>query len=116
MNTLHQVVLAGELNDLGNSWIGMFKGWADGALKVALAIIVVYVLVTRFSLKAGVGALLMMILALGLYNAREQMADKVEDEVNNPTKGAPVLHVPYGEGGQELAPGVRGAGLGRGAA
>nr|WP_239091686.1 hypothetical protein [Streptomyces sp. SID14478] len=113
---MHQVVLAGQLDDLGNSWIGMVKGWAEGALKAVLVVIVVYVMVTRFSLKAGVGALLLMILALGLYSAREQMADKVEDEVNNPSKGAAELHVPYRDGEQDLAPGVRVRGLARGAA
>ncbi|MCQ4210424.1 hypothetical protein [Streptomyces longispororuber] len=105
MNTVQQVVLAGQLDDLGNGWIDMFKGWADAGLKVALACIVLYVLVTRFSLKAGVGALLLMVLALGIYNAREQLADKVEDEVNNPAKGAAQPHVP--DRSAELAPGVR---------
>ncbi|WP_372344139.1 hypothetical protein [Streptomyces sp. KL116D] len=36
-----------------------------------------------------------MVLALGIYNAREQLADKVEDEVTNPAKGAARQHVPY---------------------
>ncbi|MFE6955504.1 hypothetical protein [Streptomyces sp. NPDC057696] len=115
MTTLHQVVLAGQLDDLGTSWISMFKGWADTGIKAALACIVLYVLVTRFSLKAGVGALLLMVLALGLYSAREQLADKVEDEVKNPAKGAAQLHVLYGS--DELAPGdARVTGLAGGSA
>jgi hypothetical protein len=28
MNTVHNLMLAGQLNDLGNSWINMFKDWA----------------------------------------------------------------------------------------
>ncbi|WP_406384081.1 hypothetical protein OHU25_41290 [Streptomyces sp. NBC_00117] len=113
MTTVHQMVLAGQLDDLGNGWIGMFKGWADAGLKVALACIVLYVLVTRFSLKAGVGALLLMVLALGIYNAREQLAHKVEDEVKNP-EGTAQLHVSYGS--DDLAPDVRITGLAGGSA
>lgn len=56
MNTLHPMVLAGELDDMGDGWIYMFKGWADKGLAVGLLLIVLYVLITRFSLKAGVGA------------------------------------------------------------
>nr|WP_237551324.1 hypothetical protein [Streptomyces sp. SID8367] len=111
---MNHVVLAGALDDLGNGWIGMFKGWANNGLKVALVVIVLYVLVTRFSLKAGVGAMLLMVLALGIYNAREDLADKVEDEVKNPAHGAAQQHVPYPA--NELAPGVRVPGLGGGAA
>ncbi|MFB8273603.1 hypothetical protein ACFC96_44530 [Streptomyces sp. NPDC055955] len=95
MSTLHPMVLAGQLSDLGDSWIGMFKDWATNGLAVMLLIIVLYVLITRFSLKAGVGALLLMVLALGIYQARQDLADKVEDEVKNPAKGAAQLHVPY---------------------
>jgi uncharacterized membrane protein (Fun14 family) len=95
VNTLHQMVLAGQLDDLGDSWIGMFQGWATKSLAVVLLLIVLYVLITRFSLKAGVGALLLMVLALGIYQARQDLADKVEDEVKNPAKGSAQLHVPY---------------------
>ncbi|WP_405778655.1 hypothetical protein OG512_48810 [Streptomyces sp. NBC_01378] len=95
MNTLRPMVLAGQLNDLGDSWIDMFKGWATNGLVVVLLLIVLYVLITRFSLKAGVGALLLMVLALGIYQARQDLADKVEDEIKNPAKGAAQLHVPY---------------------
>ncbi|MFH8737593.1 hypothetical protein [Streptomyces sp. NPDC017964] len=95
MNTLHPMVLAGELDDLGDGWIDMFQDWATKGLAVVLLFIVLYVLITRFSLKAGVGALLLMVLALGIYQARENLADKVEDEIKNPAKGAAQLHVPY---------------------
>ncbi|MER5951201.1 hypothetical protein ABT127_34705 [Streptomyces sp. NPDC001904] len=92
----HHMVLAGALDDLGDGWIGMFGSWANNGLKVALVVIVLYVLVTRFSLKAGVGALLLMVLALGIYQAREELADKVEDEVNNPAKSVSQFQPRYG--------------------
>jgi hypothetical protein len=84
-------MLAGQLDDLGNSWISMFKEWATNGLKAGLAVLVVVIMVQRFSLKAGIGALLLMIIALGLYNSRDSLANMFEDEVKNPAKGAPVI-------------------------
>ncbi|MGI5144205.1 hypothetical protein [Streptomyces sp. CA-106110] len=91
MNTAHSLILAGQLDDLGNSWINMFKEWATNGLKAGLAVLVVVIMVQRFSLKAGIGALLLMIIALGLYNSRDSLANMFEDEVKNPAKGAPAI-------------------------
>ncbi|WP_438296301.1 hypothetical protein [Streptomyces sp. HUAS TT7] len=95
MNTVHSVVLAGKLDDLGNSWIDMFTTWGTRGLKAALIVIVVVEMVRRFSIKAGIGALLLMAIALGLYEARDDLAGIFKDQVNNPTKkSAPAVVVP----------------------
>ncbi|MFF3617266.1 hypothetical protein [Streptomyces sp. NPDC002580] len=91
MSAVHTLVLAGELNDLGNSWISMFRQWATKGLQAGLVVLVVVVMIQKFSLKAGIGALMLMIVALGLYNSREDLAGMFEDEVKNPVKGAPVV-------------------------
>ncbi|MGW3099873.1 hypothetical protein ACWDCC_41270 [Streptomyces sp. NPDC001102] len=91
MNTMHSLVLAGQLNDLGDSWINMFKEWATKSLQAGLVCLVVVIMIQKFSLKAGIGALLLMIIALGLYNSRDSLANMFEDEVKNPAKGAPVV-------------------------
>ncbi|MFE4758385.1 hypothetical protein ACFRIB_50980 [Streptomyces mirabilis] len=91
MNTVHSLVLAGKLDDLGNSWITMFKDWATKGLQAGLLVLVVVIMIQKFSLKAGIGALLLMIIALGLYNARDDLANMFTDEVKNPAKGAPVI-------------------------
>ncbi|MGI5143271.1 MULTISPECIES: hypothetical protein [unclassified Streptomyces] len=83
-------MLAGQLNDLGNAWITMFKDWATKGLQAGLVVLVVVVMIQRFSLKAGIGALLLMVIALGLYNARNDLANMFTDEVKNPSKGAPI--------------------------
>jgi hypothetical protein len=92
------VMLAGKLDDLGNSWIDMFEGWATKGLQAGLLGLVVIIMIQKFSLKAGIGALLLMIVALGLYNSRDSLSDMFEDEVNNPAKGTPavpgVVHTP----------------------
>ncbi|MFG2950504.1 hypothetical protein [Streptomyces adustus] len=89
MNTVHSLMLAGQLDDLGNSWITMFKEWATKGLQAGLICLVVVIMIQKFSLKAGIGALLLMIIALGLYNSRESLATMFEDEVKNPAKSAP---------------------------
>ncbi|MFJ8034723.1 hypothetical protein [Streptomyces sp. NPDC096032] len=89
MNTVHSLVLAGQLDDLGNSWITMFKDWATKGLQAGLVCLVVVIMIQKFSLKAGIGALLLMVIALGLYNSRNDLATMFEDEVKNPSKGAP---------------------------
>ncbi|MFE2302660.1 hypothetical protein ACFXAW_31245 [Streptomyces sp. NPDC059445] len=91
MNTVHSVMLAGQLDDLGNSWISMFKEWATKGLQAGLIVLVVVIMIQKFSLKAGIGALLLMIIALGLYDSRESLADMFEDEVKNPARGAPAV-------------------------
>ncbi|MER5602625.1 hypothetical protein [Streptomyces sp. NPDC002265] len=91
MNTVHRLVLAGQLNDLGDSWINMFKEWATKGLQAGLVCLVVVIMIQKFSLKAGIGALLLMIIALGLYDSRDSLANMFEDEVKNPAKGAPVI-------------------------
>ncbi|MGW0969880.1 hypothetical protein [Streptomyces sp. NPDC002516] len=91
MNAVHNVMLAGQLDDLGNSWIGMFKEWATKGLQAGLIVLVVVIMIQKFSLKAGIGALLLMIIALGLYDSRESLANMFEDEVKNPAKSAPAV-------------------------
>ncbi|MFC4469250.1 hypothetical protein ACFPH6_32840 [Streptomyces xiangluensis] len=91
MTTPHDVLLAGQLSDLGDSWITMLQDWATKGLQAGLLVLVVIIMIQKFSLKAGIGALLLMIIALGLYNSREDLSDMFEDEVNNPAKGAPAI-------------------------
>ncbi|MGW1274906.1 hypothetical protein [Streptomyces sp. NPDC002491] len=91
MNTVHGLMLAGQLDDLGNSWITMFKSWAAKGLQAGLLVLVVVTMIQKFSLKAGIGALLLMVIALGLYDSRDSLANMFEDEVKNPSKGAPAV-------------------------
>ncbi|GGW77420.1 hypothetical protein [Streptomyces galilaeus] len=91
MNTVPSLVLAGELDDLGDSWITMFEDWATKGLQAGLIVLVVVIMIQKFSLKAGIGALLLMIITLGLYDSRQDLADMFTDEVKNPSKGGPAV-------------------------
>jgi hypothetical protein len=91
VNTVNSLTLAGQLADLGDSWITMLQDWATKGLQAGLLVLVVVIMVQKFSLKAGIGALLLMVIALGLYDSREDLADMFTDEVKNPAKGAPAV-------------------------
>ncbi|MFJ3840559.1 hypothetical protein ACIPY6_34335 [Streptomyces sp. NPDC090054] len=100
-------VLAGPLDVLGDSIIGTLARWTDSGLKVALAAVVLVTIVRKFSLKAGIGALLAMVLALGIYNARDSLSGNVKDQVENPTRGTGAVTVVVGPDSR----GVRGGTL-----
>ncbi|MFD9872663.1 hypothetical protein [[Kitasatospora] papulosa] len=87
------LILAGRLDALGDSWLGTLEDWGDKGLKVALIAIVVITVVRKVSLKAGIGALIGLVLALGIYNSRNSLANIFEDEVNNPANTQPVVTV-----------------------
>ncbi|MFD7444065.1 hypothetical protein [Streptomyces sp. NPDC059909] len=108
MNTLNSLMLAGQLDDLGDSWITMLQDWATKGLQAGLIVIVVVVMVQKFSLKAGIGALLLLVIALGLYNSRNDLARMFEDEVKNPAKSAPAVVQPVAPAGRDHAAGTGG--------
>ncbi|MER7982424.1 hypothetical protein [Streptomyces sp. NPDC095817] len=89
MKSVDSMVMAGALADLGNSWIDMLQNWVTKGLPVVLLLIVVVYALQRFSLKAAIGALILMVFALGIYMARNTLAGMVQDEVDHP-KSAPV--------------------------
>ncbi|MEY9968350.1 hypothetical protein ABIA33_006434 [Streptacidiphilus sp. MAP12-16] len=88
------VQLAGPLQDLGNHFISMLTGWAAPCLLVVGAIIVIVTMIRRFSLKAGIGALLALIVCLGMYQSRDRLATMFSNEVNSVPGGAAYLPGP----------------------
>lgn len=91
MNTVNSALLAGRLDDLGDSWITMLQNWATKGLQAGLIGLVVIIMIQKFSLKAGIGALILMVIALGLYGSRQELADMLEDEIKNPANSAPAV-------------------------
>ncbi|MGW6412290.1 hypothetical protein ACWF95_34565 [Streptomyces vinaceus] len=85
---MSQVVLAGKFAEMGDSFIATLARWGDGGLKAVLIAVVVVTVARRFSMKAGIGALIALVIALGIYNSRDSLAAMFSDEINNPSKGA----------------------------
>jgi hypothetical protein len=93
MNT--RVQLAGQLTNLGNAWITTLANWADMALPTVLSLIVVVTVARKMSLRAGVGALIMLVIALGIYQSRFSLSGIFKDEVDHPGSSGltPVVRV-----------------------
>jgi hypothetical protein len=105
-----KIILAGPLANLGNSWLTMLGQWGDRGLQVALTLIVVVTVCRKFSLKAGIGALLAMVIALGIYNSRSTLANLFQQEVNNPVGGSGAITAVVEGHTPPPLPGVRGGG------
>lgn len=82
------VMLAGKLDELGDSLLETFGDWGEAGLKVALTVLVLAAIVRQFSIKAAIGAVLGLIVVLSLYASRNDLAGMFSDEVKNPANGA----------------------------
>ncbi|MFD3938227.1 hypothetical protein ACFWSF_09505 [Streptomyces sp. NPDC058611] len=88
MNTVDSMMLAGGLDVLGDSLLNTFGDWGDKGLKVVLTLVVLVIIARSLSLKAAIGAVLAMIIALSLYASRDSLSSLFSDEINNPASGA----------------------------
>ncbi|MFE3144329.1 hypothetical protein [Streptomyces scopuliridis] len=103
MNTVHSVVMAAEFELMGDHLLGLGTGWAEKGLKLALAIIVVVKVIQKFSMKAGIGALIGLVICNGIYSSRDDLAGYVKNELLN--IGAPAVHAPlYPGAGTQTTP------------
>ncbi|MEU7068334.1 hypothetical protein [Streptomyces sp. NPDC046161] len=89
---MNAVILASRLDDLGNGVFDMLGTWSDRGLKIVLVLIVVGTICRQFSLKAGIGALLAMTIALGIYSSRDTLANLFSDKIKNPSTGSAPLN------------------------
>ncbi|MER5870496.1 hypothetical protein [Streptomyces sp. NPDC002044] len=85
---MNSVVLAGGLDVLGDSLLNTLGDWGDKGLKVILTLVVLVIIARSLSVKAAIGAVLAMIIALSLYASRDSLASLFSDEINNPASGA----------------------------
>ncbi|MBO8203151.1 hypothetical protein [Streptomyces smyrnaeus] len=93
------MLLAGEFESIGDHLLGMGTGWAEDALKLILLGVVIYQIGKRFSLKAGIGALLGLVVCLSIYNSRENLSDAFSTELNGAGRPDAVVQAdPHGTG------------------
>ncbi|PNE43428.1 hypothetical protein [Streptomyces noursei] len=117
MHTGQTVQLAGALADIGNHLFQLGTSWAEGALKLALLILIVSKIIQRFSVKAGIGAILGYVIILAIYNSQTELANAFKDEITH-VGSAPAAVVRVDDRGpQPLGPvSAQGQGLGGGQA
>lgn len=108
MNTVHSVVMAAEFEQMGDHLLGLGTGWTEKGLKLALAVIVVVKVVQKLSMKAGIGALIGLVVCNGIYNSRDDLAGYVKNELLN--IGAPAIHAPLYPGAETQTTTVPSAG------
>lgn len=83
------MIMAAEFKDVGDHLLGIGTSWGEQGLKVALLVIVVVKIAQKASLKAGIGALLGLVICMGIYESRGDLAKYVKDEVTS--VGAPAV-------------------------
>ncbi|MGW8767846.1 hypothetical protein ACWGN5_35780 [Streptomyces sp. NPDC055815] len=105
MNTIdNTVVMAAAFEDIGNHLFGMGETWAERALKLFILGAVVITVVRKMSLKAGIGALLGLVVCLGIYNSRTELSNAFKEELtslgSSQSAPAPTGRVHAGSDGQ----------------
>ncbi|MCX4546895.1 hypothetical protein [Streptomyces sp. NBC_01565] len=88
---MSSVILAGKVDELGDSFIKTLTDWGSAGLGAALIILVLVTIGSKWSMKAAIGALLAMVIALGIYKSRDALSDMVSDEINHPANAAAVV-------------------------
>ncbi|WP_051718138.1 hypothetical protein [Streptomyces megasporus] len=76
-----EMILAGALEEMGDHLLDVGQGWTDKGLALILAALVVVQIGRKFSVKAGIGAAIGMVLCLGIYDSRQDLRDDVKDEI-----------------------------------
>jgi hypothetical protein len=105
----------GQLSTLVDNTLGNIEDWAAQGFMAFLLVLVVVTMVRRFSLRAGIGALLAMIIALGLWNSRHDLSDYFTDEIEENSVASAVVAPAAGEGLHHSdADGRHGSGAGGG--
>ncbi|WP_228487809.1 hypothetical protein [Streptomyces albidoflavus] len=96
---MNGVMLAGALEEVGDGFIAMLSGWGEDGLQAVLVTIVAITAFRTLSMKSAIGAIVLFIVALGIYRSQDTLSDAFEDEVNNPAKAAATAPKLPGPGG-----------------
>ncbi|MGW7639516.1 hypothetical protein [Streptomyces decoyicus] len=83
MHTVETVQLAGAFENIGNHLFGIGTDWGEQGLRLALLALIVVKIVQRFSVKAGIGAVLGYVIILGIYNSQNPLANAFKDEITS---------------------------------
>ncbi|MFJ3176070.1 hypothetical protein ACIPJK_35605 [Streptomyces roseus] len=85
---MKSLVLAGKLDELGDSLIKTVTDWGGAGLVAILIVLVIVQIARQMSMKAAIGAVIGMIIVLGIYKARNDLSDMFTDEVQHPANSS----------------------------
>ncbi|WP_042424581.1 hypothetical protein [Streptacidiphilus anmyonensis] len=91
---IEHVYTAGALGNLGDNLIGVVASWARPALEAIIGLVIVVKVITRFSIKAGIGVALLAVICLGIYQDRDNLGAVVASELQSDAHGLAPLHRP----------------------
>ncbi|MGY3333908.1 hypothetical protein ACVW0K_007374 [Streptomyces filamentosus] len=92
------VVLAVPIEEIGDHLLTVGGTWAEKALMVAILIAVLVTVCTKMSLKAGFGALVGLVICLGIYQSKDELANAFKETISNVSTQTPAPSAPPASG------------------
>ncbi|MFD4371056.1 hypothetical protein [Streptomyces sp. NPDC058486] len=86
-------VLAAPIKDIGDHLLSLGGEWGEKALGVVILISVVVAVAGKMSVKAGIGALIGLVICFGLYESRDVLSDAMKEEISNIGTSSPAAPV-----------------------
>ncbi|WP_426402797.1 hypothetical protein ACN9M0_39515 [Streptomyces sp. R-07] len=77
------VVLAAPIKEIGDHLLSLGGEWGEKALMVVILISVVIAVASKMSVKAGIGALIGLVICAGLYQSRDELSQAFKEEITN---------------------------------
>ncbi|MFI2740734.1 hypothetical protein [Streptomyces sp. NPDC018711] len=94
MSTTSAVVLAVPIKEIGDHLLSLSGEWGEKALMVVILISVVIAVGSKMSVKAGIGALIGLVVCVGIYQSRDELAQAFKEEITNVSTSAPAPTAP----------------------
>ncbi|MFD9685241.1 hypothetical protein ACFXPX_05070 [Kitasatospora sp. NPDC059146] len=89
---MNHVMLAGSIQNFGNSWAKTLLDWVASGLMIALTAIVITHAIRKMSIKAAIGGALGLVICWSLFTGRYSLSMLFESEYNEtrPATTAPL--------------------------
>ncbi len=100
MGPTNNVMLAGAFKNMGDSWVTTLLDWTAKGLMIALVLICLVQVVRKMSIKAGIGAVIGLVICWAIFSGRYQLSSMFGSEFKDPgtqqtspidLQGAPAL-------------------------
>ncbi|MEU6621951.1 hypothetical protein ABZ926_14420 [Streptomyces litmocidini] len=88
------VVLATPIKEIGDHMLSLSGEWGEKALMVVILVSVVIAVGSKMSVKAGIGALLGLVVCVGIYQSRDELADAFKEEITSVSTSTPASTAP----------------------
>ncbi|MFJ5926597.1 hypothetical protein ACIQF6_28740 [Kitasatospora sp. NPDC092948] len=102
---MHEVMLAGALKNIGDNWSVTLLDWVSKFLLIALVLICCIQVIRKMSIKAGLGAVIGLVLCWAVFTGRGSLSNIINTEFSDPGMAAgSVSKTVQDAGARELPP------------